>query len=62
MAADIGAVGDSRSRLLGSVTQAQQADEIQDLTVQDDFDPFDSYCELPEESIDAHLSVPAQNE
>lgn len=62
MAAEQGAAGDGRTRVLGSGVQTQQTDEIPDINVQDDFDPFDSYCELPEESIDAHLSVPAQNE
>lgn len=63
--AESGLPPDARTRALGaSMTSAQTqlVDEMQDLTVQDDFDPFDSYCELPDDTIDAHLAVPAQNE
>ncbi|XP_072166602.1 ras GTPase-activating protein 1-like [Diadema setosum] len=51
-----------RDRLLGTSADMQNSEEFQDLPVHDDFDPFESYTELPEETVDANLTAPPENE
>nr|XP_054755714.1 ras GTPase-activating protein 1-like [Lytechinus pictus] len=52
-----------RERLLGTSADMQNSEEFQDLPVHDDFDPFESYTELPEETVDhANLTAPPENE
>ena len=51
---------DGRGRLMGT-SQAQSVEDFQDLTIHDEFDPFD-LTELQEEEIDAHLTAPPENQ
>lgn len=39
----------------------QSVEDFQDLTIHDEFDPFD-LTELPEEEVDAHLTAPPENQ
>ena len=52
----------ARERLLGVSADMQNSEEFQDLPVHDDFDPFESYTELPEETVDANITAPPENE
>ena len=51
-----------RDRLLGVSADMQNSEEFQDLPVHDDFDPFESYAELPEDTVDANITAPPENE
>ena len=51
---------DGRGRLMGT-SSTQSVEDFQDLTIHDDFDPFD-LTELPEEEVDAQLTAPPENQ
>ncbi|XP_038073603.1 ras GTPase-activating protein 1-like [Patiria miniata] len=66
MATSSGSVSaDSRTRLLGTSTTNQSVEDMHNLNIQDEFDPFDAYAETEKTettTVDGNLVSPPQNE
>ncbi|XP_033634432.1 ras GTPase-activating protein 1-like [Asterias rubens] len=66
MATSSGSVSsDSRTRLLGTSTTNQSVEDMQNLNIHDEFDPFDAYAETEKPDatvVDGSVAAPPQNE
>ncbi|XP_022105967.1 ras GTPase-activating protein 1-like [Acanthaster planci] len=66
MAASSGSVtADGRMRLLGTSTTNQSVEDMHNLNIHDEFDPFDAYAETEKNEptmVDGTLAAPPQNE